>query len=401
MNRVGIFIEAPRYLTYATYLADRSGALIITNSKEVYDRITISEIPKYYIPDLGVINLLSFKKKFRALPVDSIILFSDTSPAAFWVQKNYKTLMVSEDFIFGRGDLFYANDFQTLLSGRSERCGFMLRTLQKIAGPKSVLDGKTIYFRPCRLYSILIFMMWRVVFRFKEVLFSLPGRYATKISVYSDAYKAIYMNSGVSSDRLIVTGSISFESCADAISRLGNNPSGHAAVDVILFTQPFHKYPVPPKEIWLSEIRRFVEDCEKSKASYLVALHPRDDIEFYSKVVPEEFIVTAPRTDEQNIGLVRSSKLVVLKTTTTIVLPILLKKPVAYINYTSYSDMNMMKHFQKEMILYNQNRVHDILSYIDKNLETVISHQDKEVRSTCFAITGVKDRIMNIARSLV
>ena len=396
MNRVGIFIEAPRYLTYATYLADRSGALIITNSKEVYDRITISEIPKYYIPDLGVINLLLFKKKFRTLPVDCIILFADTSPAAFWVQKNYKTLMVSEDFIFGRGNLFY----QTLLSGL-QRCGFMLRALQVIAGAKSLLNGKTVYFRPPRLYSMLIFMMWRVIFGFKRILFSLPGRYATKISVYSDAYKAIYMNNGVSSDRLIVIGSISFESSADAISKSKYNSSDYAAVDVILFAQPFYKYPAPRKEVWVTEIRSFVEDCQKSNISYLVALHPRDDIEFYLKFIPEEFIISAPRTDEQNIGLVKSASLVVLKTTTTIVLPFLLKKPVAYINYSSYSDINMMKHFQKEMILYDQNRISDILSYIGENAETVISHQDKEVRSMCFAVTGVKDRIMNIARLLV
>ena len=396
MNRVGIFIEAPRYLNYATYLAVNSGALIITNSKEVYDRITISEISKYYIPDIGIINLLSFKNKFRILPIDSIVLFADTSPAAFWVQKNYKTLMVSEDFIFGRGDLFY----QTIPSNL-EKCGFVLRMLQEIAGAKSLLDGNTIYFRPPRIYSILIFMMWRVVFGFKENLFSLPGRYSTKISVYSDAYKTIYMNNGVSSDRLIVTGSISFESSVDAIRKSKNNPSDYAAVDVILFAQPFYKYPAPQKEIWNTEIRSFVEDCQKSNVSYLVALHPRDDIEFYSKFIPEEFIVPAPRTDEQNIGLVKSASLVVLKTTTTIVLPFLLKKPVAYINYSSYSDINMMKHFQKEMILYDQNRISDILSYIGENAETVISHQDKEVRSMCFAVTGVKDRIMNIARLLV
>jgi len=382
-------------LRFSIFLAREAEMLIVTNSMEVYDRIRKNRLSVRYIPDLGVINLMSFKRKFRALPVDSIILFSDSSPTAYWIQKNYKTLMVSEDYIFGRGSLFY----QTLLS-QFERYGLIWRVLQYIAGSRSVLYGKTIYFRPCRLYSILIFLMWRVVFGFKENLFSLPGRYATRICIYSESYRDIYISNGVPSDKIVVTGSLSLESAADAIANYCEGSTEYHPVDVLLFAQPFYKYSRLQKETWATDIRSFVKDCQKSKASYMVSLHPRDDIEFYKDYIPEELLVFGNGDTENNIRLVKSAKLIVAKSSTTIELPILLKKPVAYINYSSYADINMMKHFSKEMILYNQNRVCDILPYIDRNLESIILHQDNEVRSTCFAISGVKDKIINIARTM-
>ena len=394
-KKIGIFVESPRFLSYSIHLGRDTETVVVTNSKQVYDKIPEQGISKCFLPDKGIANLLTFKKKFKALAVENIILFSDSSPVSFWIQKRYKTLMVSEDFIFGRGDLHYL-----LLPSNIKKCGFGIRILQKIAGSKSLFQGKTVYYMPNRIYQILLFMMLRLVFGFRENFFTHPGRYATKISVFSDAYKAVYLDNGISADRVIVNGSISFESSSVAIDNFKFNSSNYTAVDVVLFAQPFYKYPEPRKGTWITEIRSFVEDCQKLNASYLVALHPRDDIEFYLKFVPKECIVVAPRTEEQNIALVKAAKLVVLKQTTTIVLPILLKKPVAYLNYSSYSEINMMKHFQKEMVLYHQNRVSDMISFLDENLKSVVAHQDNEVRLMCASIRGVKERIITLAKTL-
>lgn len=397
VKRIGIFVESPRFLSYAIHLGRGSGAVVITNSREVYDRITSQDIMKQYIPDWGVINLLSFKGKFKAFAVDRIILFSDTSPVSFWIQKHYKTLMVSEDFVFGRGYLFYKS-----LPSFFAKQGFFLPLLEKIAGAKCLLDDEVIYFLSCRLGPILVFLAKRIVFDFKPILLCLGGRYATKISVYSQKHKELYMKNGIIPEKLIVVGSLAIEGAIETINswRYNGSKCSYKPTDVVFFTQPFHRYSGVRAEMWIREVSSFVRDCDKANVSYLIALHPRDDINFYLKFAPKECIVAGPRTDEQNIALANLAKLVVLKTTTTVVLPFLLKKPVAYINYSSYADMNMMKHFQKEMILYDQNSVYDIMSFLDKKAETVIAHQNNEIVLVCTSIIGVKRQIMDVAQAL-
>ena len=169
--------------------------------------------------------------------------------------------------------------------------------------------------------------------------------------------------------------------------------------EVVFFTQPFNKYSWE-KDFWIQEIKSFVSDCEKNGISFVLALHPRDDASFYKKYVNHNYILDVDTPFEEKVLLIRSSKLVVVKSSTIINTILALRKPIAYINYASFfPHANMIDIFNKEMIMYKNNNVADILKYTSENFTDVINHQEDASFGAFPEIGNAKNNILNIIHS--
>jgi hypothetical protein len=100
---------------------------------------------------------------------------------------------------------------------------------------------------------------------------------------------------------------------------------------------------------------------------------------------------------EEKVLLIRSSKLVVVKSSTIINTILALRKPIAYINYASFfPHANMIDIFNKEMIMYKNNNVADILQYVSENSIDIINHQEDTSFRAFPEIGNAKSNIRNI-----
>lgn len=395
VSRIGIFIESPRFIQHSLCLSKDTDIEIVTSSREVYEELYSEVDSLYFFNKEKIIDCMLFKRNIRHLSLDCIILFSDSSPVSYWIQKQFNTIMVFDDCTLGR-DIFY---YKTLYMTFIKRCGTMVNVLQFLFGPKVEINGKLYKSLPCKTGSILHFFKDRMLFGYKNVLAELPGKYSTLITVVNSDIKNAYLEAGISADVVSIAGSLEYDIMSSNAQAVVNNDVQSKAPDVVFFTQPFNKYSWE-KEPWIQEVKHFVDDCEKNGVSFVLSLHPRDDASFYRKYVDDNYILDNDTSFEEKVLLIRSSKLVVVKSSTIINTVLALRKPIAYINYASFfPHSNMIDIFNKEMIMYKNNNVADILQYVSDNSTDIINHQKKVSFRAFPEIGNAKNNIRNVIQS--
>ncbi len=392
VDRIGIFIESPRFLQHALYLSKDTDIEMVTTSRAVYEALSCEVDSLYFFNKEKLIDCILFKRKIRHLSLDCIILFSDSSPVSYWIQKQFNTIMVFDDCMYGR-DIFY---YKTLHMAFIKRCSIVVNVLQFLLGPKVEMNGKLYKSLPCKTGSILYFFKDRILFGYKNVFAELPGKYSTLITVGNSDIKNAYLEAGISADVVSIVGSLEYDIMSSKAQAVADNDVQSKAPEVIFFTQPFNKYSWE-KEFWIQEVKSFVDDCEKNGVSFVLALHPRDDASFYRKYVNHNYILDNDASFEEKVLLIRSSKLVVVKSSTIINTILALRKPIAYINYASFfPHANMIDIFNKEMIMYKNNNVADILQYVSENSIDIINHQEDTSFRAFPEIGNAKSNIRNI-----
>ena len=394
-SRIGIFIESPRFVQHSLYLSKDTDVEIVTSSREVYKALSCEVDSLHFFNKEKLIDCILFKRNIRHLSLDCVILFSDSSPVSYWIQKQFNTIMVFDDCMLGR-DVFY---YKTLPMAFIKRCGIMNSVLQFLLGPKVEINGKLYKFLPCKTGSILHFFKDRMLFGYKNVFAELPGKRSTLITVGNSDIKNAYLEAGISADVVSIVGSLEYDIMSSNAQAVSNNDVQRNPPDVVFFTQPFNKYSWE-KEFWIQEVKHFVDDCEKSGVSFVLALHPRDDVSFYKKYVDHGCILGNDISFEEKVLLIRSSKLVVVKSSTIINTILALRKPIAYINYASFfPHANMIDIFNKEMIMYKNNNVADILQYVSENSTDIINHQEEASFRAFPEIGNAKNNIQSIIQS--
>ena len=395
VGRIGIFIESPRFLQHALYLSKDTEIEIVTTSSVVYEALSCEVSSLHFFNKHKFIDWILFKRKMRHLSFDLVILFSDSSPVSYWIQKQFNTIMVFDDSTFGR-DIFY---YKTLHMAFIRKCSIMVNVLQFLLGPKVEMNGKLYKFLPCKTGSILYFFKDRMLYGYKNVFAELPGKYSTLITVVNSDIKNAYLEAGISADVVSIVGSLEYDIMSSKAQAVADNDVQSKAPDVVFFTQPFNKYSWE-KEFWIQEVKSFADDCEKNGVSFVLALHPRDDASFYKKYVNHNYILDIDASFEEKVLLIRSSKLVVVKSSTIINTILTLRKPIAYINYASFfPHANMIDIFNKEMIMYKNNNVADILHYVSENSTDIINHQEDVSFRAFPEIGNAKNNIRNIIQS--
>jgi len=394
MSRVGIFIESPRFLQHSLYLSKGTSIKIVTTSNSVYEALHLETDSLYFLSKEKLTDLMSIKKKIRRLSLDHIILFSDSTPISYWIQRNFITTMIFDDSIFSR-DAFY---YKMLFMAFSGNCNFMENLLGRFFGPNAEIDGTSYKAILCKTGSLIHFIKDRLFFGYKEIFVDLPGRYSTHIAVGNKNIRDLYLRVGVSPETISISGSLEYDIVRSNIQLVKDSGSRSKRPEVVFFTQPFNKYSWGEK-FWQQEVKSFVDDCKKNGVSFVLSLHPRDDISFYEKYVDGNCILDSDASYEEKVLLVKSSKLVVVKSSSIINVPLALRKPIAYINYASFfPHSNMLNLFRKEMIIYKNNNIVDVLQYVDKDCENIANLQEDIFLRLLPEVGHVKSNILNIVQ---
>jgi len=371
-----IFIESPRYMASAEYLNDINNTQFLTNSKECFLELSSKSLNPILLKTRSLYDCIIFKKNFRKINPLNVILFNDHSPVSFWIQKNFYTILINVDLPFALLDLFTVR-FQKNQFIKPNP--FFVRLFQLISQPKVKIENKFYYFKNASIMRAYLFLIQKIIFGFDYVFNTLPGRHASVIAINNENVKNTYIKSGFSKEKLHVTGSIEFDATNEQIKKT-NSLNLKKSVDIIFLTQPYYLYP-SSYESWSFDIESFVDDCQENNLSYLLLLHPRENRNYYEKFTNNENILSfEQRTPQQDFELIKSSKLVVLKASTSSIIPFNLKKPICYINYSSMCpDQNAMSFFHHDMILYQNNNIGSVLKKLKTNKINIAKFQNFKI----------------------
>ena len=149
VGKIGIFIESPRFLQHALYLSKDTDIDIVTTSKEVYKKLSCEADSVYFFKKEKLTDYISFKRKMHHLAFDCVILFNDSSPVSYWIQKQSHTITVFDDSMFGRDIFYYKVLFLTFSRNRS----IVESALQYFLGPSAEINGRLHKILPNKIVS--------------------------------------------------------------------------------------------------------------------------------------------------------------------------------------------------------------------------------------------------------
>jgi len=153
-------------------------------------------------------------------------------------------------------------------------------------------------------------------------------------------------------------------------------------IDVLLFSQPLYYYSCGDK--WIDEVEKLVIDCTIYGKKLVIMLHPRDNPSKYEIFADrcEICVNNNIRSDVENLEYVARSNLVVVKSSTARILPLMYKTPVAYINYCNVVTPSsaLKDDYHSDLILESLGDIKILLELIKKNQQKYIEIQNNYLK---------------------
>ncbi|MDA9244097.1 alpha-2,8-polysialyltransferase family protein [Amylibacter sp.] len=308
-----------------------------------------------------------YKSEIKKLDSKCVLLFSDTSSAyANYLARNSYSIV-----IFSRSLTSSNKSYYNFLASNTSNCGCIITRLHQMFGFTEKLYGNEIFgYLNCGAYDFLKHVYYKIMFGFRNGYAGLPGLYARKVIVPTQEIKDIYLDHSFNDNNVIVTGSF-FEDLYSESYKKYNTQYKSNEIDVLFFSQPMY---IRSKENWIAEVEALVDDCYSQGLNITILLHPRDDYHYYQHLEGKAKLVSGKRSLSENTQFVLKSKLVVIKSSTTHLIPLVCNVPVAYLNYKCISPFcDIEKSFSHGMILSNDNMLNNVF-------ESVSAHRGKIVK---------------------
>jgi hypothetical protein len=149
--------------------------------------------------------------------------------------------------------------------------------------------------------------------------------------------------------------------------------------DLLFFSQPLYQY--AEYHDYLKELTQVVNKCDQLNLRMIIKLHPRDDIEVYKKFSSEKCLLiqhNKERSYAENIALINTAKVVMGKGSTSLLAPLLMGKPVIFLDIMD-SNIVHFKHFCRlKMLLKDIEDFDDMYAYSSNpsNKNNIEQHQN-------------------------
>ena len=357
------YTESKR-LEEVVYVCKSLNLHILTTKKHVHE----------YSVNKGVSSTLvrneprQFKNEIRNIASSAFILDNDsTSPRGQWIARNYTSYLISELDINTRARYI----------ARS-KAGFIgnkfFKVMHQLAGITGLLYGVETDMHDFSIKTYLRLIRDRFYFDYKPHT-AFPGWYCNKIIVQNNEIKKQYIENNFSKDKVINIGNPH----EDYYSELCKNTNNITTdIDVLLFSQPFY---LRGFDDWIYEVGDLVDDCYNNGLKLVIKLHPRDDMKKYSLFKNKCTIDSSDGSSPGIVNLIQRSRLIVIKHSTVMMLALLCKKPIAFINYRNVLPFLDGKiNFLSSMILSREGDVKSIFDATSMKMETVMEFQDIKLR---------------------
>lgn len=312
-----------------------------------------------------------YKTEIKKLNAKCVILFSDTSSAyANYLARNSYSIVIFDGSLTSSNKSYYDN-----LEHLAQSCGCLMDRLHRMFGFSEKIYGvEVVGILNCGAYEFFKHIYYKIVFGFRTGYADLPGLYAQKVITPTQEIKGIYLEHGFSEKNIFVTGSFLGDLYTGMYKKyVTENESNE--IDVLFFSQPLYMYK-QSKENWIAEVEALVEDCNSEGLNLTILLHPRDEYHYYHHLEGKAKLVLGKRSLSENIEYVVKSKLVIIKSSTTYLIPLVCNVPVAYLNYKGvYPLCDIIKSFSHGMILTKDNMLNKVFESVSTRCGKIVKKQ--------------------------
>jgi len=316
-----------------------------------------------------------YKSEIKKLGSKCVVLFSDTSSAYanYLARNNYSIVIFSRSLTSANKSYYHS------LSSYSDSCGCLMNRLHHMFGLTEKIYGTEIgSILNCGAYEFLKHIYYKIIFGFRTGYAGLPGLYAQKVIVPTQEIKEVYLEHDFSDKNIIVTGSF-YEDLYTGIYNKYITEYESNEIDVLFFSQPMY---IRSKENWIAEVEALVDDCNSEGLNITILLHPRDDYHYYQHLEGKAKIVSGKRALSENIQYVLKSKLVVIKSSTTHLIPLVCNVPVAYLNYKGiFPFCDVINSFSHGMILTKDNMLNNVFESVSTISEKIVKKQREYLKT--------------------
>jgi len=329
----------------------------LVKDEYIYKALTKLGIKSLKVPS----NYILFCMRVKKLDVHLFILFTDTlSPHAQWLQRKYKTILINDEAI--DKDSFY---YLTQSNSKTPSNPFYI-ILFNIFGLYGVLYDKKLEQVPRRINDVIRYVFYKLFygFKFNKIL---PGFFSDIVLLPREELINIYQENGFDEKKLKLINSPYIAYLSDLA---GQHSPVKKDIDVLLFSQPLYYY--VGGENWLDEVENLVNDCNNHGKKLVILLHPRDDLSMYEIFSDrcEICFNNNIRSDLENLKYVVRSNLVVVKSSTIRIMPLIFKIPVAFINYYNVTvpvNSCIKDSYHSDLILESLGDIKILLERIEQN----------------------------------
>jgi hypothetical protein len=365
------YIDRPHPINKVVYLCNKLNIVPLVKDDSIYNALNKLGIKSAKVSS----NYILFCFQVKKLDVRLFILLSDAlSPYAQWLQRKYKTILLN-DVAFDKGSDYYLN-----ISHEKSMCSSFIKLLFYIFNLQGTLYGRKVDMLPCRLNDVIRYVFYKIFYGFRFKMCTLPGYYSDIVLLPREEIRQVYIENGFDPAKLKVINS-------PYVAYLSNFVDSRISVkkdiDVLLFSQPLYYYARGVS--WLEEVEKLVIDCANNGLKLVIMLHPRDDPAKYDIFSNRCEILhnNSVRSDVENMNYVGRSKVVVVKSSSTRLLPIMLKTPVLYINYCNgeTSTPNLKVSYHPDMVLESLGDIGVVFKRLNQNKQKYIHLQDKNFNS--------------------
>lgn len=364
VNNGCIVVQTTNEVAEFVYLSKRLDLVLVAFSDHVIKELDNFGVSYLRAPS-GYIN---FKKYFLGLNPGVVIYSTDTfSPGMQWLGCSFTSFCIYNKPI----DLDY--EYYQKIHNYLNNCGGIVGWLNRIFGQHLTVYGNKVSCLPCSIKESLRFLFFQLFYGYRFKFVDMPGWFADYVILPAEAVKNIYLDHGFRDECLKVIGSPVEDFYLYLHDKLRQQIT-EKTIDILLFSQPYYKY---GENSWLEEVQLLAKDCTDNGLNLHIAHHPRDDESAYADIEGIR-IIKGPRTNEENMKLTISAKLVVVKTTTLRLLPIVSGIPVLYLNYCDFSRAADVKaRIDRKLHLNKIGDLAHIVEYVSSSSEWCVKqHQE-------------------------
>lgn len=278
-----------------------------------------------------------FKRVLRKIKISFVVLAGDN----YYGMRNYLARWYPSAFIQGiswKGMPFWKkrvnwpdNPFYLKL----HRCLGLTAT----AFGKSKLIYESSIRETCRALASRIF--WGT--RNKTLM---HGSFSDLVFLQGEWEREVWIRNGIPDKKIKTVGVIKADWIVEnLLKNIFEAPDDGNSSDVLFFAQPLYRY--SGEAHYLEELGLVVDECRKMGLRLLIKLHPRDDVSVYKQFESEHCRLVEHHKDwrdADNVALIQKTKVVMTKGSSSILVPLLLQKPVMYLDLFD-SDIVHLKHF--------------------------------------------------------
>ena len=372
----GVYIYTPFYVNEPLILfAKRCKYSVLTIEKSIFDKCIREKINVLLAPK----SALKFKKFLKNKQISLILLYGDNYHGRFnYLARNYPSA-------FMQGVSWNTYEFYQTRAKQKDSPTY-LRIYKLLSLTFNLFGQDKMVYDPS-IKGLFSALKQKIIWGLRNESY-LHGSFCDLIFLQSELEKKIWVENLFSHSKIHITGSLVADFFVEE-ARIAQNELSDEKIscDLLFFSQPFPLYP-EYKKGYLNELQQVVNKCSEMNLNMIIKLHPRDDISFYKKFENNNCRVLEHSkkgtnsqnmllSNNQNLSLIKDSKVIMGKGSTSLLNAILMGKPVIFLDIMDSKLVHYKRYTNLKLLLTNINKFEKMYNYSlnRKNKDRIHSQQ--------------------------